>query len=256
MERKINFTKRIDRYLDGELSGEELRWFERELESNHDLAEEVNLHREVHQAIREKDVLDLREQLDTIHVALEPEHERVLARKVLQSKYTRIVAATVAVLIAAGFLVNNLLNGPADSDKLFTKYYERPDLSVTVRSDNTVVDKAFHEAISMFNDERYAEALPLFEKVILLDERNMKAHMGAGISQMETDKPGKAENSFMTVINHNDNLYVDQAEWYLGLCYLKVNNEAMAKVQFDKIASGDYDFKKEEAGKILKKLNR
>lgn len=255
MERKINFTKRIDRYLDGELSGEELRWFEKELESNSDLAEELKLHREVNQVIREKDVLDLREQLDTIHATIEPEHERVLARKVLQNKYTRIAAATIAVLIAAGFLVNNLLDKPADSEKLFVKYYERPDLSVTIRS-NTTINEAFQEAISLFNDERYAEALPLFEKVILMDGENMKAHIGAGISHMETDETGKAENSFKTVITHNDNLYVDQAEWYLGLCYLKVDNEAMAKVQFDKIASGDYTFKKKEAGKILKKLNR
>ncbi|MCD6355399.1 MAG: hypothetical protein J7L95_07605 [Prolixibacteraceae bacterium] len=59
-------TKEIDKYLDGELTGDELELFEVELEQNHSLEEEIELHEELKDAVMEKDILDLRGQLSDI----------------------------------------------------------------------------------------------------------------------------------------------------------------------------------------------
>lgn len=255
MEKRINYSRVTDRYLDGELNGQEQRWYEDELLSNPDLAKDLELHREVNQAIQETDIIRFRNQLDKIHASIEPEYQPSIARKVLHNKYARIAAATVVVLVAIGLFLNNMLSKPVDSTELFQCYYQAPVLSVTVRSD-AAMDNLFHDAVIHFNNGRFTDALTLFEKVIAMDRSNMKAHLATGISNIEINQPKEAEESFETVILHEDNLYVDQADWFLALCYLKTNDLDNARLQFDRIASNDHSFKQDEARRILKKLNR
>lgn len=255
MERKINYSRFTDRYLDGELKGQEQQWYEDQLLSNPDLAGELELHREVNQAIQETDVIRFRNQLDEIHASIEPEFQQSIARKVIHNKYARIAAASVVILVAIGMFSYNMLTKPVDNVELFQRYYEAPVLSLTVRSD-AAMDNLFHDAVIHFNNGQFADALTLFEQVVAMDRSNMKAQLATGISQIEVNRTKEAERSFETVIHHKDNLYVDQAEWFLALCYLKTNDLDQAVVQFEKVATNDRSDKQEKARRIVKKLNR
>ena len=73
------------------------------------LAKDLGLHREVNQAIQETDVIQFRNQWDTIHDSIEPEYQQSIARKVIHNKYARIAAASVIVLVAIGLFLNNIL---------------------------------------------------------------------------------------------------------------------------------------------------
>jgi hypothetical protein len=55
------------------------------------------------------------------------------------------------------------------------------------------------------------------------------------------------------VVEHQDNLYVEKAEWYLGLCYLALNENERARRKFAVLASGNSD-KADEAKKLLRKI--
>jgi hypothetical protein len=55
MMRKSEYYQHIDMYLNDELTGDELRGFNVELLINSSLAEEVELQREVQQAVQEKE---------------------------------------------------------------------------------------------------------------------------------------------------------------------------------------------------------
>ncbi len=59
MEKMSKYDEFIQPFLDGELSREELDWFSKELQSNAVLAEDIKLYREVDNAIREQDVMEL-----------------------------------------------------------------------------------------------------------------------------------------------------------------------------------------------------
>lgn len=255
MERKTSYSKFIDRYLDGELNDSEKQWFENEILTDSDLAKDLELHREVNDAIRETDVLKFRHKLDKIHATIEPEYQQSLTQKVIRSKYSRIAAASIVILFAVGMLMGNMPGQPVNTDKLFQQYYEVPEISGLARSD-LAIDKLYLEAIACYADKQFTEAVNLFEQVVQIDKNNMKAHLAAGISNIETNQPIKAEKSFETVIEHKDNLYVDQANWYLGLCYLKMNNLENAGKQFDIVASDDRSNKQDVAKKILKKLDK
>jgi len=73
MEGKINYSEFIDRYLDKDLSGPELNWFKKELDSNSELQAELKLQKELNMALSQDDILDLREDLNAIHELVDPE---------------------------------------------------------------------------------------------------------------------------------------------------------------------------------------
>jgi tetratricopeptide (TPR) repeat protein len=75
-----------------------------------------------------------------------------------------------------------------------------------------------------------------------------------GISNIETKNYDNSIKAFTTIINQNDNLYIEHAEWYLGLCYLKNNQKDKAIDQFVVVASNPDNFHRQEAKNILEKL--
>jgi anti-sigma factor RsiW len=60
MIRKSEHFEQIDRYLDAELTQPESKEFESQLAIDSELANELNLHLEVEQAIAENDLISLR----------------------------------------------------------------------------------------------------------------------------------------------------------------------------------------------------
>lgn len=59
-------VEEIDDFLNGDLSGEDLFEFEKELTKNRSLREEVQLHSEMEMAVQEFDIMDLRNQISSI----------------------------------------------------------------------------------------------------------------------------------------------------------------------------------------------
>ena len=123
MRKKKNYTRIIDRYLDGDVNGLELQTLEKELGSKPELRKELQLQREINAALAEKEVLDLRAQLKVIHRSLEPVPERNMARKLVHGKLARIAAASVVLLIAIAVLTNNFTGNRINYDRIFDKYF-------------------------------------------------------------------------------------------------------------------------------------
>ena len=253
MDKKKNYTRIIDRYLDGDLNGLELQELEKELDSSPELRKELQLQREINAALAEKEVLDLRAQLKVIHRSLEPVPERNMARKLVHSKWTRIAVASFVLIIAIAALTGNFTGNRINYNRIFDKYYEtyKP---LNVRSGFGEIDKMYRNALTAYQNEDYGKALVLFEEVLEIDQSRMEANLMTGVSNMELDEYEEASNSFRKVINHNDNLFIDHAEWYIGFCYINTDNTDKAIEQFAKIASGN-SLNKDKAKKILRKIN-
>ncbi|MGC9353734.1 MAG: hypothetical protein ACP5D9_07835, partial [Mariniphaga sp.] len=66
MTPKTKHFEWIEDYLMDRLNQQEKKEFETELANNSELSEEVKFEKEVHSAILEKDVLNLREKLETV----------------------------------------------------------------------------------------------------------------------------------------------------------------------------------------------
>ena len=240
----------IQPFLDGELSREELDWFNKELQSNAVLAEDIKLYREVDSAIREQDVMDLRDQLDVIHNSIgdptkEPaQHSRI--RKMLS--YGAI--ASLAILLSFGILLK-VQHKKLTNEQIYQRHYEPYEVTMIYRSGET--QNLINLAQSKYDDQDFFGAIEIYEQILGKDPVNMESNLFSGISYLETEQYSKAENKFGTIIDHNDNLFIEQAEWYLGFCYLKTGRNLEARAHFKEISKGDGSFN-EDARKLMRKI--
>jgi tetratricopeptide (TPR) repeat protein len=250
MEKMSKYDEYIQPFLDGELSREELDWFSKELESNAVLAEDIKLYREVDSAIREQDVMDLRDQLDVIHNSIgdptkEPgQHSRI--RKVLS--YGAI--ASLAILISFGIMLK-VQHKKLTNEQIYQRHYEPYEVTMLYRSGET--QSLINLAQTKYDAQDYYGAIQIYEQILNEEPGNMVSNLYSGISYLETEQYTKAENRFGTIIDHNDNLFIEQAEWYLGFCYLQTGRNDLARAQFKEISKGDGSYNK-KARKIMRSI--
>jgi hypothetical protein len=81
----------------------------------------------------------------------------------------------------------------------------------------------------------------------------MVGHFYSGVALQETGKYQNAIKEYNTVKINKDNLFVEQADWYIGLCYLQTNEDKKAFNQFSEIAKNS-GFYKQKAQAILRKM--
>ena len=238
----------ISKYLAGELDSVQTGRFEGALLSDSALQREMNLYKEVDQSLTDSDVLDLRAQLNAMH-------EPVLQELTQGSRKTNkrvvryaAVAASIAVLLGIGFL--SMLQNPGSITR---KFYSPYAMTLVTRSADINVDQLLVEAMIRYDNQQYRDAVILFEKVLASDPEMVSTNLFAGISYIEIMEYKHAEKSLNKVINHRDNLYIEQAEWYIGFCYLMTERREKAIRHFTGIAN-DNGFYSDKAKHILKKL--
>lgn len=134
------------------------------------------------------------------------------------------------------------------SDQLFATYYSSENIADVTRSDEA------NFAIIEFNEKEYEEASILFSNIIKKDSSNIAIHFYNAICFIELNRFDDAIKTFQYIINYKDTLYIEHAEWFLGLCYLKKNQLNLAKSQFALIVSEEDNFHKKDAEKLLKQL--
>lgn len=79
MIRKAEYTEWIDSYIVNDLSEEQRKEFEAEIKINPGLAEELNLHIELQDALTEKDIFNLRETLGSVMKSEKSQTEKIKA---------------------------------------------------------------------------------------------------------------------------------------------------------------------------------
>jgi len=137
--------------------------------------------------------------------------------------------------------------------EIYEKYYEPYDVTMVYRSSAENTDKLFQEAMMKYDQSRFRDAIVIFEQLLKTDPGDMASTLYSGISYMEVDQYHKADRSFDKIIVHNDNLFIEQAEWYLGFCYLMTDEPDNARKHFEKIAASNSSYK-ETASEIINRL--
>jgi tetratricopeptide (TPR) repeat protein len=158
----------------------------------------------------------------------------------------------VAAIIAS---VLYYTTGRTSAEEIYTKYYKPYEMSMRVRSADNSTNKMLTKAISLYDSGNFKEAAVLFEKVLACDSTKMAINLYSGISSMEIKEYNDADRSFNRIIDHNNNPYIEQAQWYLGFCYLMTNKTKLARQQFKAIANSN-SFYKKDADKIYRKIKR
>jgi tetratricopeptide (TPR) repeat protein len=245
----IDFSYFIERYNSGEMSDTEKQWFLKELEANDKLRNEVDLRRRTDEILKKQNVISLRNKLSEI------ERQRIEVKSPMKASKRSVMikyAAVFAGLVLIGSLV--LLPGKKlSSDEIVKQYYRAYEPPTGQRSAQSAADADFTLALEFYNTHDYNKAAMLFNRVLENKPTDMQTVLLIGVANYEEKKYPEAKQSFGKVIDDNNNLYVDQARWYLALCYLNTDEIKKAIQLFDQISkeSGIYQ---NDAKKIVRGL--
>lgn len=248
---KFRHSASIEQFLSGEMTTVEKENFAKEMAVNKELAAEFRFSTQIDKALRRDDVLDLRQKVNQLYEQQKTSISEKTVIKMFPRRWYWAAASVVAVLAIGATL---LFSGPGhqSNDSLFKQYYTSENiLDVTRSGDANIV-----EAIMKFQEKDYKMASWMFGKILTRDESNMAVWFYYGISSIETQEYMKAANAFEKVITDNQNLYVEHAEWYLSLCYLKSDQTDKAIAQLNKIAENGTNFHQQKALNLLNKISK
>jgi tetratricopeptide (TPR) repeat protein len=248
MRNKLKHSATIEHYLANEMAPLERAAFKKEMRSNPDLAMELKLSENIDSALMRDDILELRQKLLKAIVAGRVVEEEVPVVHLYNRKWW-YAAASLLVLCAVAATLYLQTPRNISNDSLFSQYYTSENIVDQTRGDQNIV-----EAVIKFQQKDFAKASVLFKSILEKDNSNIAVWFYYGISNIETRNYNNSIKAFTTIIKQNDNLYIEHAEWYLGLCYLKNNQKDKAINQFVVVASNPDNFHRQEAKNILEKL--
>jgi tetratricopeptide (TPR) repeat protein len=244
-----DFSYFIERYNAGEMSETEKQWFQKEIEGNEKLRNEVNLRKRTDEILKNQNVISLRNKLSEIEKSRSKQSASV-------DKFRIPVYIRYAAVISALVLIGSLVIFPGKSlsnQEIMNQYYKPYEPAANQRSAHSDADADFTLALEFYNTHDYNKAAILFNKVLEKKPNDMQTVLLKGVSNFEEKRYPEAKQSFGKVIDDKNNLYIDQAEWYLALCYINTNEKEKAQSLLTKISIEDGIYKN-DAKKIIRKL--
>jgi tetratricopeptide (TPR) repeat protein len=248
---KTRYTEWIDSYVEGELDDAGRKGFESELSVNRDLALEYNLEMDLQKVLGQEDLLDLRAKCIAAQDEFNVSERKFVKVIQITRKYWYAAASIILIAIIAGGVL--LFNpGNYSPEKLFKMYYKSGETIGLSRSGNVNMV----EALRYFSKNDFQSAEKLFTEILLNDPGNIAVIYYSGISNIEIENYSKAALMFEKIIAHGDNLYTENAEWYLGLSYLASGKLEQAENIFKVIATSPDHYYADDAKSILEKISK
>lgn len=216
-------TEILVRYLDGELSDEEMARIEQELKDSLPLQEKLDRLRAVKRSVR---LYALREQVKSIRQERTPEFRRPAPVFNMRRMILRI-AASVVLVISLAVLNEYRQLTPAT---LYRENY-RPYVITQIRgaADTSALESAFksgkpQDVIHIFN---------------LLSDPGIRDYFLTGNAFLNAGDAPRAIRAFLALRQKNEQAHThildEDTEYYLAMSYLKNGEPAAALPIFDKI---------------------
>lgn len=243
--KEYNKTILIDKYITGKLEDTELWEFKADLENDAELAKEVKMRQEIYNTISNTKKFELLNTLSN----LDTKKQRKTRKINLYSRQVQAIAASLVILISLGV---GILTGQLGNDlntQIYNEYSIDEGSLIATRSDGQTDNSTVVDGIKLYDNHEYAKALELLEA----NPENITARLYSGLAYMKLEMFNDAADQFNYIINHNDNIFIDQAEWNLGLSYLANDKTNKASEIFAKIANEDGAYS-QRASEIIKKL--
>uniref|UniRef100_UPI00321704F2 tetratricopeptide repeat protein n=1 Tax=uncultured Draconibacterium sp. TaxID=1573823 RepID=UPI00321704F2 len=243
--------KSIEDFIDGILEDELLEEFNAELKENTDLMAEVALREHINEAIAETDIQSLRAGLRSAQTKVDKKEVKsiVMPRFERGTKHIwRTSAAMIIVLIGLAGILNTGLHS---TDNTYNRYFESPtwasERSVSSSIDNIQMAKVYYQTAE------YQKVVDLLNNTKADEDQAFVSEFYKGLSYQNLDRYENAIQAYTKVIDHGNNLFIEEAEWYKSLCYLKLNQKSEAKLELIAVIDRKGHYEK-DAKAILRRL--
>ena len=239
----------IEDFIDGELSGDLLAEFNVEYTDNLDLQAEVELRKQVNEAVSESEIINLRAKLKDARNEADSQKVKMLIPH-SKSDYFRFLRTSVAIVVVLLGIGGVLHNGFLSLDGTYNHFYNSPSWSPerSVTNEITLLQEAnFH-----FVNSEFGQVIQLLDRLEKADEKPVFSFY-KGASYQNLGEFNEAITEYSKVINEGDNLFVEEAEWYRTLCYLKIADKNKAKNELLAVIERKGHFEK-DAKAVLRRL--
>ncbi len=146
-------------------------------------------------------------------------------------------SAAIIVLFALSVLLKKSGNS---GNELFTKYFKPyPDVTLQMRNENNY--GLLKKGMQLYNSGKYKEALKVFGK-ISGQKKNNYAEFYSGVALIAEGKTEKGIQLLKNIAVNPKEYFYPEANWYIGLAYLKLNKPEKAMLRFELIKNNP-DFK-------------
>lgn len=228
----------IDRYLDGHLSGEELKAFQMQLHSDSSLAADLRLHEEINESIADDETHFLRQRVGLLI--------KQTARKRSMIRLVSGVAAGLVVILS----VVSITHTPSPS-KAFAEYYAPYQTDLNTRSAEKKL-LGLNFAYKLYSEGDYAAAHELLSNYNADNSNNVSAIYYQALCALEIDLNEEAEKNLLYIVNKGDYAHALHAKWYLSMLYLKTERFSEAENYLNELSEVP-NFYSARASEILKK---
>lgn len=209
----------MEKYLNGDLSGEELRGFEEQLKADKTLQQRLKTLSDLKEGIVQAGRKDLLNEIKQWE-----ENEMPIARVIPIWKQSWSVG--IAAVLVIGITAILLWPLSENNNELFENYFAPyPNVIMpTVRGGEVNDTSTIQKAYRAYDEGNYTEAAQFFES---LPVKDAGALFYLGNSYLVIHEPEKAIQVLEKLVNEHHQLN-EEAKWYLGLAYLHNHQEDKA----------------------------
>lgn len=210
----------FDRYLMHRMDASERDAFEQRLKYDHKLNETFKEYGRMVHVVEES---ALKEKLDNFHAAVDSEKSKVVPIKI-PKRFNFLVAASIIFLIGLGsLLIFNL-----QSQSLFDEYFTPDPGLPTVMGSSDNYD--FYEAMVDYKRKNYSDAITKWENLLVQKPQNDTLNYFLGSAFLASGQEGSSIKFLEKTASDENSVFYKEANFYLGLAYLKMEEESRAKV--------------------------
>lgn len=223
-------TADIFKYLEGELNDEQSKAFEKEMDNNKELREDVELCKDVDVFLEKKAEFEkLRQQVIQMH----DNHEKEFGGKSIRLKYLKYSAVAASVVLIIGTIwFLTLFNNSTDSlyKQNFTAWQPK-NITRGLNANETLLK--WYELYSISDYYAVAETYKMLRES---DMSNPQIALMYSCALMQQNNFEKAVEVLNSIDVTNSALLKAEYNWYTGLCYLKLDDSDNAQTFLKKLA--------------------
>ncbi|MDY8138110.1 hypothetical protein [Aquimarina sp. 2201CG5-10] len=262
---KEDIQLKIERYISGSMSAEEVRLFEEQIAKDISLRDEVLLSKQINHHYKNnknqtlspdnqftRDLKDFieSEESEQIKTRISSISKTYHNKNTFSRKKFLFVAATIVLLAMTTFSL--ILFNTDTPDELFAQYYHKEDLPSLVKRERQV--SILTQGVIAFHENDFEKSAKLLQEYQTQEKNlNPSVYIYSGMAYTQLEDYDLALKEFDKMINANT---IDSSKglWFKALAYLKMNDLKNLETTLKSITSSSSNFKYLEAKELLDKL--
>jgi anti-sigma-K factor RskA len=250
-----NRIDEVENYLQGKMTLEQRASFESRMETEAELQEEVELYRNVFAGIRKGGRDLLKDELKVIESSVRGREDTTTINRGKSRTITPWIlgiAASLVILISA--LVFVITRNDGGYTALYESYYKTyPNVITSIeRGGSESVDQL--AAFEAYEQGNYQQAYKELQVLSAKEPNNLSLKFYSAISLMEQEEFAQALVLLEPVAQARTD-FSSQAKWYAALCLIRLNKIKEARDYLQSLSQNDGPYKK-RATQLLSELSR